>query len=214
MTALSRALIATTVLLASGMPIGENAFAQSDKPPPALQTKPAPETPPSGNEINQVTTSISRLLAVPLVNNTPGAVSTGVEIKNPMAGDPKSAQRGMKYFVAFNCVGCHMANGGGGMGPALSNSFFKYGADPGHLFLVISHGAPLGMPAWGTILPENVIWDIISYVQSISKDPTTWGTTVSVADHLPAIEQVPAEFIETSNPWDHVEPFSSGQKPR
>jgi cytochrome c oxidase cbb3-type subunit 3 len=173
------------------------------------------QTPPANNEINQVTTSTSPLLAVPLGKNIPGAVSTGVKIENPMANDPNSVQRGMKYFAAFNCVGCHMANGGGGMGPALSNSFFKFGDDPGNIYLVISHGAPLGMPAWGTIIPEDAIWDLVSYVQSISKAPnTTWGTTVSAANHMPAIEQVPAEFEESATPWDHVEPFSNGQKPR
>ena len=76
--------------------------------------------PNASNQINQVTATTGDLLAVPLVHNTPGNVSPGPEIKNPMAGDPNAAKRGMQYFAKFNCSGCHAANGGGGMGPALS----------------------------------------------------------------------------------------------
>src|SRR3954453_18008247 len=31
------------------------------------------------------------------------------QIKNPVQGDPNAAQRGMTYYVNFNCVGCHAA---------------------------------------------------------------------------------------------------------
>ncbi|HZT26342.1 MAG TPA: cytochrome c [Pseudolabrys sp.] len=201
----SRAHIAAAVFISFGAltPV----YAADDTAPPNDQSLTA--TPGT----NPVQPTANHLLSVPLVRNLPGAVSTGPMPQNPMAGDPNSAQRGMEYFNKFNCVGCHMSNGGGGMGPALSNSFFKFGSDPAQIFLVISHGAPLGMPAWGTILPTNVIWDIVSYVQSISKEPTGWGTTVSIAQHEPAIEQVPAEFKETSQPWNYTEPFSMGQKP-
>jgi cytochrome c oxidase cbb3-type subunit 3 len=150
---------------------------------------------------------------VPLSHNIPGNVKVP-SLKSPVGSDPQAVQRGMTYFNKFNCVGCHAANGGGGMGPALSNSFFKYGVDPAQMFNVIAHGAPFGMPAWGTVLPESVIWDIVAYIQSISKAPKgTWGTTVNAAEHLPAIEQVPAEFQSTATPWNHTKPFSSGQKP-
>src|SRR5690349_20107645 len=97
----------------------------------------------------------SQLFKVPMVNNIPGAVSVQPEIANPVAGDASASERGMRYFVGFNCVGCHAPNGGGGMGPALSDpAAFKYGTNPATLFLVIMHGAPEGMPSWGALLPE------------------------------------------------------------
>jgi len=164
-----------------------------------------------GNLVNAMPST--DFMRVPMVNITPGKVPADVDIKNPFAGDPKSAQRGMKYFNSFNCVGCHAPNGGGGMGPALSD-LYKYGNDPATLFLVISHGAPLGMPAWGTVLPRNVIWDLVSYLESINKFPRpAWGNTVSAAEHLPGLEQIPAEFKESADPWNYTEPFSNGQKP-
>src|SRR5947207_1123776 len=59
-----------------------------------------------------------KMLQVPVSTLFPGAVSNQPKIKIPTA-DSAAAQRGMKAFNAFNCVGCHMGNGGGGMGPAL-----------------------------------------------------------------------------------------------
>ena len=68
-------------------------------------------------------------MKVPVVNITPGGVNVRPNIENPVANDPSSVERGMRYFIQFNCVGCHAPNGGGGMGPALSNHFFKYGGN-------------------------------------------------------------------------------------
>jgi cytochrome c oxidase cbb3-type subunit 3 len=149
-----------------------------------------------------------KYLRVPLVNNIPGGITVEI-ITNPMANDPASADRGMQYFNTFNCIGCHAPNGGGGMGPSLSNRRFKYGGAPANHFIVIAHGAPLGMPAWAGRLAENVIWDLVSYIDSISNAPgDEWGTTFSSAANLPRIEQVPAEFNPTSKPWLATQPFS------
>ena len=66
-------------------------------------------------------------MQVPVSHLFPGAQPDPPQIKNPVQGDPNAEQRGMTYFVNFNCVGCHAPNGGGGMGPALSNNVFIYG---------------------------------------------------------------------------------------
>jgi len=155
----------------------------------------------------------SDLLQVPLVKNIPGGIKLHLNVGNPMAHDPESAHRGMMYFAKMNCAGCHAANAAGGMGPTLTEqSLFKFGSEPAHLFLVIKHGAPLGMPAWGSVLPDSVIWDLVSYIESINKDPApAWGRTVSATE--PGTEQVPAEFQDTTTPWQYLEKFSDGKKP-
>jgi cytochrome c oxidase cbb3-type subunit 3 len=166
------------------------------------------------SDASQFSAGSSDFLKVPLVKNIPGAIAPPPSIANPTAKDPAAAERGMQYFVKFNCVGCHAPNGAGGMGPSLSNAAFKFGSDPDQLFVVISHGAPQGMPAWGSVLPQQVIWDLVAYIKSISKAPKPeWGQTVSVAAHAPGIEQVPAEFKETATPWQFTEPFASGRAP-
>jgi cytochrome c oxidase cbb3-type subunit 3 len=151
-------------------------------------------------------------MQVPVSHLSPGALPNRPVIKNPVQGDPKAAERGMKYFINFNCVGCHAANGGGGMGPALSNNIFIYGAQPENIYLSIYQGRPNGMPAWGAVLPDAVIWDLVTYIGKISNEPTPeWGRTFSLSS--PSIEQVPAEKAITTEPWSETESFKSGQKP-
>jgi cytochrome c oxidase cbb3-type subunit III len=155
------------------------------------------------------------LMQVPVTGIRPGGVSVAPDIRNPVAGNEEALHRGMEYFNAFNCSGCHAPNGGGGMGISLSNSLFKYGDRPEQIYLSIAQGRPLGMPAWGESLPAPVIWDLVTYIQSISKEPDApWGRTTSkVPPKAPQIEQVPAEFLTTVRPWEHTIPFSSGQRP-
>ena len=152
------------------------------------------------------------LLQVPVSKILPGTQAPPAAIKNPEEGDADALQRGMLLFNQMNCSGCHAPNGVGGMGPALSNSKFIYGGSPANIFLTIQQGRPNGMPAWGGALPAQSIWDLVTYVQSISKEPSgPWGKTTSPSS--PKIEQVPSEFISTAEPWQHTNPFSKGQRP-
>jgi cytochrome c oxidase cbb3-type subunit III len=156
--------------------------------------------------------SPATLLQVPVSGLTPGAVKVRPVVKVPVLSDPKAAQRGMKYFASFNCVGCHMGNGGGGMGPALSNHAFIYGSKPENIYLSIYQGRPHGMPAWGTVLPNDAIWDLVAYIENLSNAPGgEWGSTVSSSS--PGVEQVPIELNASATPWQHTEKFSNGQKP-
>jgi cytochrome c oxidase cbb3-type subunit III len=165
---------------------------------------------PQGSEA-PAGTSRGNLLNVPVGTFVPGGVTFKLGIKLPVA-DSAAAQRGMKAFAAFNCVGCHMANGGGGMGPALSNRAFIYGSEPANIYVTIVQGRPRGMPAWGAVLPESIIWDLVAYVRNLSNAPTPqWGQTISL--QAMKIEQVPAEMMATDTPWQHTQPFTSGQRP-
>jgi cytochrome c oxidase cbb3-type subunit III len=153
-------------------------------------------------------------MQVPLSNLSPGAAPVRPVIKNPAQGDPGAAQRGMTYFINFNCNGCHADNGGGGMGPALSNNTFIYGAESENIFLSIFQGRPNGMPAWGAMLPDTVIWDLVTYVGKLSNEPhREWGRTFSQAPLSPNVEQLPSEKVTTSDPWSGTTSFRSGQKP-
>ncbi|MCB8837147.1 cytochrome c [Aurantimonas sp. VKM B-3413] len=156
--------------------------------------------------------SASALLHVPVTTLYPGNQKPNPPVENPRS-DEEAAQRGMMYFNQMNCVGCHAPNGAGGMGPALSNHTFIYGGEPANIYLSILQGRPAGMPAWGGMLPDQVIWDLVAYIKSISNAPKgeTWGKTVSAGGFT--IEQVPAEFQSTTNPWKYTNPFSYGQAP-
>lgn len=153
-------------------------------------------------------------MQIPVSHLFPGAQPDRPQIKNPMQGDPGAEQRGMTYYVNFNCVGCHAANGGGGMGPALSNNTFTYGSQPENIYLSIYQGRPNGMPAWGGVLPDSVIWDLVTYIGKISNEPSRqWGRTFSASPLSPELEQVPTEQVSTTDPWSATKTFSFGQKP-
>lgn len=192
---------------ASG-PSNPAALAQQELPGPPVHSLPYE----AGRLPTEQYAGTEALLRTPVPNLFPGGIPIRPPIQNPVGNDPAAPERGMRYFNAFNCVGCHAANGGGGMGPSLSDRFFKYGGEPANIYLTIVQGRPLGMPAWGGVLPDSVIWDLVAYVRQISRAPQTeWGQTISLK--AMTTEQVPAEFETTSNPWAYTERFSFGQRP-
>ncbi len=173
-----------------------------------------PTAPPADLQVNVNTPdqAYGQLLQVPVNTFVPGAVPAEAKITIPALSDPAAPQRGMRAFAAFNCVGCHMGNGGGGMGPALSAGNFIYGREPQNIYLTIVQGRPKGMPAWGSVLPNDTVWDLVAYIRNLSKGPQPqWGTTVSAVSQR--IEQVPAEHSQSPDPWQQTEPFKNGQKP-
>jgi cytochrome c oxidase cbb3-type subunit 3 len=173
-----------------------------------------PTAPPADQRMNVNTPNqtYGLLLQVPVNTFVPGAAPAEARIAIPALSDPAAPQRGMTAFAAFNCVGCHMGNGGGGMGPSLSDGNFIYGGGPENLYLTIVQGRPKGMPAWGSVLPSDTIWDLVAYIRNLAKAPhSQWGQTVSA--NSPDIEQVPAEHAQTPTPWQQTEPFKNGQKP-
>ena len=77
-----------------------------------------------------------------------------------------AVSEGRRLFRWYNCSGCH-ANGGGGMGPALMDSEWRYGSDPQSLFDTIMKGRPDGMPSFGGHIPEDQVWKIVAYVRAM-----------------------------------------------
>ena len=177
----------------------------SEEPPgPAGQT--AQNAPFSGS------VPAATLLRVPVTGIVPGNQPVAPDIKNPLESDPDASTRGMRDFDTFNCSGCHAANGAGGMGPSLSDDQWLYRSSPANIYLTIVQGRSKGMPAFGTLLPDRVIWELVSYIQSITEKPSgTFGKTIS--SDSPDREQVSANRLQTPNPWRYTEPFYNGQKP-
>jgi cytochrome c oxidase cbb3-type subunit 3 len=202
---------------------------QSAMPPaPSSQVSPAApsestasEQPPGPGGLT--TTSASQfsgsvpaavLLRVPVSGVVPGARAVAPEIKNPLENDPEAATRGMRSFDTFNCSGCHAANGAGGMGPALSDDSWIYRSSPANIYLTIVQGRSKGMPAFGTLIPDRMIWELVSYIQNIAEKPSgQFGKTVSLEPQSPDRQQVSANRLQTPTPWRYTEKFSNGQRP-
>lgn len=101
------------------------------------------------------------------VGPVPGGVSAPVVRTNPFANDPVALQDGRRLFDWYNCSGCHGGHGGGGMGPSLRDPVWLYGDQDGQIFDSIAEGRSNGMPAWGTKIPTDQIWQLVAYIKSM-----------------------------------------------
>jgi cytochrome c oxidase cbb3-type subunit 3 len=104
---------------------------------------------------------------------------------NPYIGNAYAVSEGQRLFSQYNCTGCH-ARGGGGMGPALIDSEWRYGESPGALYETISEGRENGMPAFGRRIPEYQIWQLVAYVGTIKLDQPIGSLPGPRQDHLQA----------------------------
>jgi cytochrome c oxidase cbb3-type subunit III len=96
-----------------------------------------------------------------------GAQQPMQHTSNPAERNAYAVAQGKRLFSWYNCVGCH-AHGGGGSGPALMDDKWLYGSEPGNVYQSIVQGRPNGMPAFGNLIPESQVWQLVGYVRSMS----------------------------------------------
>jgi cytochrome c oxidase cbb3-type subunit 3 len=101
------------------------------------------------------------------VGPVPGAPENIKYATDPYIHDPVALQDGRRLFNWYNCSGCHGGHAGGGMGPSLRDSVWLYGSRDDQIFDTIAHGRSKGMPAWGTKIPEDQIWELVAYIKSM-----------------------------------------------
>jgi cytochrome c oxidase cbb3-type subunit 3 len=97
----------------------------------------------------------------------PGADHPLPQAVNPYADDASILPQGRQLFLQYNCAGCHGDHGGGGMGPSLRDTLWYYGGDDASIFASITEGRQHGMPSWGSKLPRDQIWMLVSYIKSL-----------------------------------------------
>ena len=97
----------------------------------------------------------------------PGPDRAFPPVVNPYAGNKAIMIEGRRLFGWYNCAGCHGDHGGGGMGPSLRDSVWRYGGDDASVFASVTQGRQFGMPAWGSKLPSDQIWQIVTYIKSM-----------------------------------------------
>ena len=92
------------------------------------------------------------------------------------AADPRAAgyqnnamhvSNGQLYFSWMNCTGCH-SNGGGGIGPAFSDTKWRYGSSIESVVQSIANGRPNGMPAYAAKMTPTQVWETAAYVRSLA----------------------------------------------
>jgi cytochrome c oxidase cbb3-type subunit III len=98
----------------------------------------------------------------------PGATVVGDELDHPYLRNAWAMSEGKRLFTWMNCAGCHAPNGGGNMGPPLTDAEWIYGSAPENIFASIAEGRPNGMPAWGEKLSNQQVWQLVAYVRTLS----------------------------------------------
>ena len=84
-----------------------------------------------------------------------------------MLTDESSLQNGKNTFT-LNCVPCHGPDGGGTVGPNLTDKFWIHGGGIKNVFKTIKYGVPVkGMISWQTLLNPKKIQEVASYVLTL-----------------------------------------------
>lgn len=131
-------------------------------------------------------TSENRLAGIPLGDKASGPDKNVLPVKNPYAGSPQAVEAGRRLFVKMNCAGCHAYTAKGWMGPDLSDSYWRYGGSDDEIYKTLYEGRPQGMPAWGKTLPPEQLWQLVTYIQSLSKKPEATAASGHGTGAVPA----------------------------
>lgn len=98
------------------------------------------------------------------------AKETGVvsaEVLAGMAGDPAIVAQGKQVFET-TCVACHRADGGGNVGPNLTDEYWLHGAEPDAIYKTVASGVPdKGMPTWLPQLGTDRVQAVTAYVLTL-----------------------------------------------
>ena len=96
-----------------------------------------------------------------------GPATRDVNLRGPYAGNAYGVSEGKRLYNQMNCSGCHF-QGGGGIGPPLMDAQWIYGSAPENIFQTIVEGRPNGMPSFRGRLGNDQVWQLVSYVRSMS----------------------------------------------
>jgi len=106
------------------------------------------------------------MIAVRLEEAKKGAGMTP-DVLLAMSRSPKSVDAGKQVF-ATTCAPCHRADGGGNIGPNLTDEYWLHGSKPENIWSCVHDGIPAkGMPSWAPQLGEEKVASVVSYVLTI-----------------------------------------------
>ena len=84
-----------------------------------------------------------------------------------MSKDPAALAAGKAVFAAY-CTPCHGPDGGGVIGPNLTDASWIHGGAPDKIYTTVHDGVlAKGMPAWGQSLKPDDVTAVVAYVISL-----------------------------------------------
>lgn len=112
-----------------------------------------------------------------------------------VAADAGALSKGRERFKA-TCAPCHREDGGGNIGPNLTDDFWIHGGQPVQILTTVNEGVVAkGMPAWGQVLKPDEITAVVAYVTTLrgtnpvnakapQGDRSAPGSAAAVADTM------------------------------
>ncbi len=92
-----------------------------------------------------------------------------------LSKDQGTLARGKQIFTQ-TCAACHRADGGGIVGPNLTDEFWLHGGAPEEIYKTVSAGVPdKGMIAWGPSLGADRVQAVTAYVISLRNTNAAGG---------------------------------------
>lgn len=83
------------------------------------------------------------------------------------AQDPTRVDAGKVVYTSY-CVPCHRPDGGGLIGPNLTDDYWIHGGRPTEIMKTVTEGVlAKGMPNWGKMLKAEQVEDVVGYVQTL-----------------------------------------------
>jgi len=96
--------------------------------------------------------------------NTPAEHS---EKSLTFAATPQALSNGKSIFES-KCAACHKADGGGLVGPNLTDEYWLHGGSNTEIYTSIDLGIPQkGMIAWGPLLSQSDMESLVVYINSL-----------------------------------------------
>ena len=92
-----------------------------------------------------------------------------------LSKDASTVGQGKQLFMS-TCAPCHRADGGGNIGPNLTDAYWLHGGNPVDIFHCVSEGVPAkGMPTGGPVLGEERAETVVAFVLSIKNTNVPGG---------------------------------------
>ncbi len=121
------------------------------------------------------------------------------EVTVEVTADPKMLDNGKSTFLN-TCSSCHRKDGGGDIGPNLTDEYWKHGGNIKNLFKVITNGVPgTNMVAWGGVMSPEAIRNVASYVLTLQGTKPSNPKKPEGDLYKPEVKTVKADTVKTQS---------------
>jgi cytochrome c oxidase cbb3-type subunit 3 len=148
-----------------------------------------------GEYNNEVALANEQMQKMKTANPGPKIDEASVEV----TADAKMLDNGKSTFLN-TCSSCHRKDGGGDIGPNLTDEYWKHGGNIKNLFKVITNGVPgTNMVAWGGVMSPEAIRNVASYVLTLQGTKPANPKKPEGDLYKPEVKTVKADTVKTQS---------------